>query len=289
MKKMLRSRIFLVIVTLIIGISGTLYAANSYNANAIVYNSSDGTSKNVNDALNDLYTKSKKEYYVNGLVAYYNPVTGSKCKVSEATSNTNSKGTYTEVKTGCMKWYIFKEDFDNYTMILDHNTTARIKWNDNNVNVSYENSNIKAEVDKLVSVSKWKNTPRLITANELSKITNNSTFNDSVENNWYFFDSNSHNQTATSKGASTYSWLYDYTSSCSSWGCNVEDNNYYTGVGTSGTGYFYGYWTSTTRGTAGAGYAVWDVFHHGNLDGGDANYDARGIRPVITISKTILK
>lgn len=61
MKKMLRSRIFLVIVTLIIGISGTLYAANSYNANAIVYNSSDGTSKNVNEALNDLYTKSKKE------------------------------------------------------------------------------------------------------------------------------------------------------------------------------------------------------------------------------------
>ena len=276
--------IFLCILSCSIGV----FAATIYKASDIIYNASDGTSMNVSEALNELYSNSKKEYYVNGLTAYYNPVTGSKCKVSEATANTNSKGTYTEVKTGCMKWYIFKEDMNNYTMILAHNTTARIKWNDNNVNVAYSESNVVSEVNKLVSVSKWKDTPRLITAYELAKITGNSSFDSSVESNWYFFDSNGHNQTASSKGESSYAWLYDYMYGCASYGCNVEDNNYYTGVGTSGTGYFFGYWTSTTRGTASSGYAVWDVYHHGNLDGGDANYDARGIRPVITIPKSRL-
>ena len=58
MKKIMKSRIFLVIITMIICISGTLYAAATYKATDVVYNASDGTSMNVNDALNDLYEKN---------------------------------------------------------------------------------------------------------------------------------------------------------------------------------------------------------------------------------------
>ena len=58
MKKIIKSRIFLVIIIMIICINGTLYAATTYKASDVVYKSSDGTSMNVNDALNDLYNKS---------------------------------------------------------------------------------------------------------------------------------------------------------------------------------------------------------------------------------------
>ena len=64
------------------------------------------------------------------------------CNKEKAESNLNENGTPTEVKTGCMKWYIYSEDDSSYTMILDHNTTARIKWNDDNKNVAYEQSNL---------------------------------------------------------------------------------------------------------------------------------------------------
>ena len=59
MKKIIKSRIFLVIITMIICISGTLYAANTYKASDVIYNASDGTSMNVNDALNNIYQITK--------------------------------------------------------------------------------------------------------------------------------------------------------------------------------------------------------------------------------------
>ena len=68
MKKIIKSRIFLVIITMIICISGTLYAATTYKASDVVYNASDGTSMNVNDALNKLYAKqSNVEPYISNV------------------------------------------------------------------------------------------------------------------------------------------------------------------------------------------------------------------------------
>ena len=57
MKKIIKSRIFLVIITTIIVTSVSVYAAITYKATDVVYNASDGTSMNVNDALNELYNK----------------------------------------------------------------------------------------------------------------------------------------------------------------------------------------------------------------------------------------
>ena len=55
MKKVIKSRIFLIIVLCIISCGIGVYAANTYKASDVLYTSSDGTSMTVNDALNDLY------------------------------------------------------------------------------------------------------------------------------------------------------------------------------------------------------------------------------------------
>ncbi len=57
MKKVIKSRIFLVIIITIIVTSVSVYAATTYKATDVVYKASDGTSMNVNEALNELYDK----------------------------------------------------------------------------------------------------------------------------------------------------------------------------------------------------------------------------------------
>ena len=59
MKKLIRSRIFLVIICGIVFTSIGAYAATTYKASDVIYASSDGTSMNVNDALNDIYNIKK--------------------------------------------------------------------------------------------------------------------------------------------------------------------------------------------------------------------------------------
>ena len=274
MKKIIKSRLFLVIITMIVCISGTLYAANKYQASEVVYNKKDGTSTNVNDALNELYSKVGNKgyyyYYVNGIVIYYNPVSGKKCEASEAVSTTGTK-------TGCMKWYIFNDDSESSTvnMILDHNTTATLTWHSSDENVTYEESNIKPEIDKLVSESKWKDNPRLINTEEIIQITENINWTNAIA--WYYFDSNNQTRTSTSQGESKYFWLFDYTNGCTSYGCNIENLN------------TYGYWTSPTLGTDGSVSNVWFVYRGGYLHRRYASITGIGIRPVITISKSIIK
>lgn len=55
MKKLLKSRIFIFIISGIVFTSLGVYAANKYNANEIIYNASNGINVTVNEALNNLY------------------------------------------------------------------------------------------------------------------------------------------------------------------------------------------------------------------------------------------
>jgi len=69
----------------------------------------------------DNCTITTKTYAI-GDEVYFNPVQNQLCNdYVEANSATG-------VKTGCMKWYIYKEDTSNYGLILDHNTTATTAW-----------------------------------------------------------------------------------------------------------------------------------------------------------------
>ncbi len=57
MKKLIKSRIFLIIICGIVFTGLGVYASNIYNSTDVLYTSSDGTSMTVSDALNELYNK----------------------------------------------------------------------------------------------------------------------------------------------------------------------------------------------------------------------------------------
>ena len=209
---------------------------------------------------------STTKSFKNGTAVYYNPVSGEKCKSSEAVSTTG-------IKNGCMKWYVFNDKEGNATVnvILDHNTTANVAWNSTGSNSEMKEVKIKLEED----TKDWENTARLITANEIAKITGNTGFDANKENQpWFCLDTNQQDDTndcAKAQGKSKYAWLFDYTKECTSYGCNVSDSS------------TWGYWTSTQYVNS---IHVWFVARNGRLDVNSASSTGHGVRPVITISKS---
>ena len=116
-------------------------------------------------------------------------------------------------------------------------------------------------------------TARLITANEVAKITENTGFDASTENqDWFYLDSNNQTQIASSTNKSKYAWLFDYTNECTNYGCNKPDSSN------------WGYWTSTSY-KDNSTYA-WHVYRVGSLYNYYVFDNAIGVRPVITISKS---
>ena len=203
----------------------------------------------------------------NGTAVYYNPVYGEKCTgYTEANSTTGTN-------SGCMKWYVFNDKEGNATVnvILDHNTTANVAWN------STGNNSEMKEVKKALEndTKDWKNTARLITANEVAKITGYTSWGTNITGYpWFCFDTNQQDDTndcAKAQGKSKYAWLFDYTKECTSYGCNVSDSS------------TWGYWTSTQYVNS---IHVWFVARNGRLDVNSASSTGHGVRPVITISKS---
>ena len=221
-------------------------------------------------------------------VVYLDPTDlSATCNETLASQNVNSNGTPTEIKTGCMKWYIFNDSGDKYKMILAHNTTAKINWNNSNSIVSYENSNVKPVVDDLVSTSGWKVTPRLITAQEVAAITGKTGFNAADDSSQYYFDTNSQTKaTFDSTTRSRYDWLYNNLNKCKTdttdYGCNIEDGNTYQLFGTSTEGKTWGYWTNTTLGNDSY---MWAVYYINKLVNPRADRTDIGIRPVIEVAR----
>ena len=199
----------------------------------------------------------------NGTAVYYNPETGKKCSKEEVKSTTGTK-------SGCMKWYVFNDKEGNATVnvILDHNTKANETWNSTGNNSEMKEVKIALEND----TKDWKNTARLITANEVAKITGNTDFDASkTGQDWFYLDSNNQTQTANASNKSKYAWLFDYTYECTSYGCNTSDSSN------------YGYWTSTSYKDNST--SAWRVDRNGNLRTNDVTFTGLGVRPVITISK----
>ena len=209
---------------------------------------------------------STTKSFKNGTAVYYNPETGNKCSKEAAKSTTGTK-------SGCMKWYVFNDKEGNATVnvILDHNTTANVAWN-----LTGNNSEMKEVKKALENDTKdWKNTARLITANEVAKITGYTSWGTNITGYpWFCFDTNQQDDTndcAKAQGKSKYAWLFDYTKECTSYGCNVSDSS------------TWGYWTSTQYVNS---IHVWFVARNGRLDVNSASSTGHGVRPVITISKS---
>lgn len=190
-------------------------------------------------------------------IVYLDPTNLDKtCKESDIVSTTGTK-------SGCMKWYIYDEEGNNYKMILDHNTTKGVAWSSLNVG----NDTVG-----------WQGSPRLISADEVAKITNNKSFNSATTtySNWFYLDSNNQTAVASSTNKSKYAWLFDHTRLCASSGCNLSDSN------TSGDGYY-------TSNLIYGGSFVWGVTRVGKLNFLSKTSTSYGIRPVITIPKSILE
>ena len=210
---------------------------------------------------------STTKSFKNGTAVYYNPETGNKCSKEEAKSTTGTK-------RGCMKWYVFNDKEGNATVnvILDHNTTAGVAYN------STGNNSEMKEVKKALEndTKDWKNTARLITANEVAKITGHPTFDASnTGQSWFCLDTNKPDTTnwcSKAQGTSEYAWLFDYTDGCTSYGCNKADSSN------------PGYLTSTP--SKDDSTSAWRVDRLGDLVSLDVADPGYGVRPVITISKS---
>lgn len=208
-----------------------------------------------------LYANYEKEG-VNGVAVYYNPVTNAKCTEAEAKANTSKKA-------GCMKWYKFLDE-DSTTakvkLILDHNTTYSVNWAPTGTSTA-----TSANTQLATDVSTWnsavKSTARLITIAEITSITKHTSWN----NEEYYLTGGDYVHAL--EGTNPYGWLFDKTSSCTSYGC--KESNYST----------YGYWTGDEQNSS----LAWYIYSNGSLkfDSKINNYNA-GIRPVIEVARTTI-
>ena len=222
--------------------------------------------------------------YANGTVVYYNPETNTKCTSAEAVSTTGTK-------TGCMKWYAFNDEGSStVNLLLDHNTTATVEWvtkedyiaaGGTKTEWGSNGNNNKGPITALKQLesdtSSWNKSinPRLIKASEIAKITNNTTW--TATETAYYLHNNTQTEYVGAVGTNKYAWLFDKTYNCTTYGCNVADSSN------------YGYWTNTASSNE-SRYA-WFVEFLGTLNSGlisvQENY-IYGVRPVITISKSII-
>ena len=204
--------------------------------------------------------------YANGTVVYYNPETNTKCTASQAVSTTGTK-------TGCMKWYTFNDEgTDTINLLLDHNTTALVAWASTGLTT---NGPVEVKTQLESDTASWNKSinPRLIEASEITTITGNTTW--TAEKDFYYFHDNTQTEYKGDTGTNKYAWLFDNTYNCTRRGCNVADSS------------TYGYWTNTIYPYD--TYGVWNVGYRGNLYYGTVAYpDQQGVRPVITISKSII-
>ncbi len=272
--------------------AGTVTVDSSCN---VTLNVTNGTFTATKTSTKDQVTVIDGIVYANGTAVYFNPVTGLKCDAASAVSTTGTK-------TGCMKWYAFNDDgasSETINLILDHNTTALVAWNSTRINTNGP-TNILTQLAS--DTSSWSGVPtrtdsyslnngranytidystykaRLITGAEIARISGNTDFNEQSYNllGWFYLDSNNKTQVATTTGASKYAWLYDYTTDCTSNGCNIADNS------------TLGYWTATVPSNdSNRGCVVYKMGTFDSVDGvGNADYV--GLRPVITVNKSSL-
>lgn len=226
------------------------------------------------DTMNNLIEECTK--YDDGHPIYFNPVAGTIC------DNYNTANSANEVKTGCMKWYVFNDSANSHSvsLILDHNTTSKMAWNQ--AGVSTNRNEIENQFNDDTLGWKAELNPRLISGVEIARMTGNSSFITSqIGSAWFYFDNNTKtpSSTCTPNGNITnckYGWLYDRASlNCQINGCL---NN--------ATAETTGYWTSTIA--SGEAVRVWVVRADSHLSSREANYSDYGIRPVISVKKELL-
>jgi len=238
----------------------------------VKYNSIDGNGINTYAYRTIVVGNPNGSYvvYENGTPLLFDPVNNVKC-TSATSSATGTNDT-------CMKWYAFldSEKESKVNLILDHNTTGYIAWNEDGGETP-DTVNAKLQVD----ITNWnaavKSTARLISASEVNQIAPTAegfTWTETDYTTWYYLHNGNKTEYTGAAGSNTYAWLFDNTNNCTTYGCNVAD---------SGT---FGYWTSSFDSSGRAWYVILD----GGLYGIDVSSDDHlGVRPVIEVDKSIFE
>ena len=234
---------------------------------------------------------SNKEvkYYSNAETIYFNAETGKKCNNYEE-SNSDTKNT-----SGCLKWYLYSDNGDGtINLLLDHNITNHINWakdgeGKNGPSKEFLNT-LKETTNKWAGVKDRKDKytlsqnytidykcykARLISEEENMNIivqyTSKLNYNTQI-----YFDKDNCDYNKTNN--CSYGWLFDRTQSdCSSYGC-LNDGG-------------HSYWTSTAF--IGSQIKAWEVtlnfVYPASTEITDTDLGNLGIRPVITIDKSLIK
>ena len=234
-------------------------------------------------------------------------------------SNTGYNGTNPKDKqNSCLKFYAFNDDGgQTVNILLDHNTTLMIAWNNTDRDSENYSTNVNGPNEVLTQLKKdtdsWKGTEtptnytmdqrgqgsnayytidysgykaRLITANEIAKITGNTSWDEITATTFYHFDSNTNVKSDTCTVGNTsgckYGWLYDRTNTlCTGYGClnNSDIDSPFGGL--------RGYWTASSR--ADDSRSAWEVYCSGlaNYYAVEKSYNF-GVRPVIEVLKSKL-
>jgi hypothetical protein len=155
-------------------------------------------------------------------------------------------------------------------MILDHNTTKLVTFNSSN-----KNSNPQALYDRLeADTADWDSTKlstNILTAADVAAISSINSFNPA---NSTYYSLGTEINSSDGKGRSAFGWLYDYTRECEIHGCDHEVS----------TG--YGHWTTTP--VSGNTKNVWLINYFGRLTFTEAKLGNWGIRPIVTVSKSVV-
>ena len=227
----------------------------------------------------------------------------------------DQSSTITTTVTGCKKFYIYKDNGTTYKMIMDRNTTTKIAWvskvdyNNDTEFGTYGNTSkgaLTAKTQLVLDTAGWIGSPDLISADEIAELVGASSTSTiawsstkpsgttvATQSSWFYLDGMYNNtsnepgpktysssdgwqkQYANSTTKSNYAWLYDYTKTCTSYGCNIAlaSTN--------------GYWTKTKH------YnqinIAWCINESGKLSNQYVSTKNQfGIRPVLEVPKSLL-
>lgn len=245
---------------------------------------------NISNNKNELSQKDENKpqrVIGHGLDIYFNPKTNEEC------DNYNEYNSEIGVKDGCMKWWIYNiDDSDKVWMILDHNTTALVTWNNIVNKEDIKSGKIKKlypdSVEKQLKedTSSWHKdiikTTRMLNSDELTTIYSENKASSSRNMGWlpeYFFDN-----------ITDSNWQY----------CQNKkqlSNEYGEWFECLDLDKVYGYWVyppeDDSRQTS--TYFIKDyendiykqMLISSSYDGRDINF--YGVRPVISVPKSILE
>ena len=216
-----------------------------------------------------VYTK-----YVDGTPLYFDPINNVKCETPLVGQ--------TGLKDGCMKWYAFLDNETSSTvnLLLGHNTTGFVVWSNTGSSTTAVQANEQLSADILGWNVGVKSTARLISAEEVNRIAPanfdwkiNETTSSYYLHNGKEEDVLEENIYVGEIGTNKYAWLFDMTDGCEDYGCYKNDSS------------AYGYWTSSKVFDG----AAWLVSSNGTLTNTLSSVTAGGIRPVITVDKSVFK